>query len=238
MMTIQRADGCLTDLTFDAWSSGELTAQLREHALAHMASCERCRLRQAELEAERREFYAAAPSFKEHAQRTRPKRSQHVSKWVFSLALAAAMALIFTPSMRPVTRQKGGPSLGYFVKRGEQVFEGDRDTTLQPGDLIRFTYSSREPRYLALFGWDSQNASVYFPANSEHAERVQSQMDVGLDFSVELDAAPNDEQVHALFCKSSYELRPLVVALQDTGQLPVPPDCQKLNVTLRKASSQ
>ncbi|HET8935568.1 MAG TPA: zf-HC2 domain-containing protein, partial [Polyangiales bacterium] len=221
--------------TFDAWSSGELDAQLREQAQAHVATCERCRLRHAELEGVRKEFYAAAPSFSAHAQRTRPK---HVSKWVFSLALAAAVALIFTPGVRPGTRQKGGPSLGYFVKRGEQVFEGARDTALQPGDLIRFTFSSHEPRYLALFGWDSHTASVYFPANSEHAERVQSQMDVGLDFSVELDAAQSDEQVHALFCKGSYELRPLVAALQDTGQLPVPPDCQKVNVTLHKALPQ
>lgn len=239
MMPIQRAEGCLTDLTFDAWSSGELTDQLRERALAHIATCERCRLRQLELEAVREEFYAAAPSFNEHAGRTRPKRSPHVSKWVFSAALAAAIALMFTPGLRgPGTRQKGGPSLGYFVKRGEQVFEGERDTTLQPGDLIRFTYSSQEPRFLALFGWDSHKASVYFPANSEHAERVQSQMDVGLDFSLELDAAPSDEQVHALFCRSSFELQPLAAALQDTGQLPLPPDCQKLDVTLHKVLAQ
>ena len=238
MMPMQRAEGCLTDLAFDAWSSGELDAQVRERAQAHVATCERCRLRHAELEAVRNEFYATAPSFSAHAQSTRPKRSQHVSKWVFSLALAAAVALIFTPGLRPGTRQKGGPSLGYFVKRGEQVFEGERDTTLQPGDLIRFTYSSREPRYLALFGWDSHTASVYFPTNSAHAERVQSQMDVGLDFSVELDAAQSDEQVHALFCNSSYELQPLVAALQETGQLPVPTDCQKVNVTLHKAFPQ
>jgi hypothetical protein len=227
MMQLQRAEGCLTDLTFDAWSSGELNLQVRERAQAHVSTCERCRRRQAELDAVRKEFYAAAPSFKDHTQHTRPKPSHPASKWILPLALAAAIALILTPGLRPGTRQKGGPSLGYYVKRGEHVFEGDRDTALRPGDLIRFTCSSQEPRYLALFGWDSHSANIYFPANSERATRVQSRADVGLDFSVELDAAPSDEQVHGLFCQSSYELRPLLTVLRETGQLPVPPDCQK-----------
>lgn len=238
MMPLQRAEGCLTDLTLDAWSSGELNAQARERALSHVATCEHCRLRRAQLEAVREEFYAAAPSFSAHTRLTRPKRGQHFSAGILSLALAAAIALIFTPALRPGTRQKGGPSLGYFVKRGGHVFEGDRDTALRPGDLIRFTYSTREPRYLALFGWDSESASIYFPTNNERAARVQSSTDVGLDFSVELDAAHSDEQVHALFCHGSYELRPLLATLRDTGQLPVPPDCQKLSLTLHKASSQ
>lgn len=238
MMPLQRADGCLTDLTLDAWSGGELDAQARERALTHVATCERCRLRRAELEAVRKEFYAAAPSFRAHAQRTYPRRAPVVSRRVFSLALAAAIALIFTPALRPGTRQKGGPSLGYFVKRGGDVFKGDRDTALRPGDLIRFTYSTQEPRYLALFGWDSESASIYFPANSERAARVQSSTDVGLDFSVELDATHSNEQVYALFCHGSYELPSLLTALRATGQLPVPPDCQKLSLTLHKASSQ
>ena len=53
---------------------------------------------------------------------------------------------------------------------------------------------------------------------------------------MELDAARSDEQVHALFCQGSYELQPLLTVLRATGQLPVPPDCQKLSLNLRKAN--
>jgi hypothetical protein len=242
MMPLQRAEGCLTDLTFDAWSSGELDMPGRERAATHVALCEHCRRRQAQLEAGRTEFYAAAPSFSEHTLptlpalptlRPAPKRPQRGIALASLAALAAT--LFFMSSPPPGTRHKGGPSLGYFVKRGEHVFEGDRGTALQPGDLIRFTYSSQQPRYLALFGWDSRSASVYFPSNSDRAARVQSQADVGLDFSLELDATQSDEQVHALFCQDSYEIAAILQALRNTGQLPVPPNCQKISVSLRKA---
>lgn len=47
----------------------------------------------------------------------------------------------------------------------------------------------------------------------EYSHRLQLCHIAG--FSVELDADRGDEQVHALFCRGSYELQP---------QLPVPPD--------------
>jgi hypothetical protein len=240
MIALSRPDSCLSDLTLDAWSSGELDTPASAQAAAHVTTCERCARRRADMDAVRADFYADAASFSAHAARySAPHKPVRARGKLLGLGgaflgLAAAFALLWLPSQPGNTRQKGGPSFGYFVKRGARVFEGDRNTRVQAGDLIRFTYSTVSPRYLAVFSWDSHEASLYFPEGTR-AQRVQSELNVGLDFSVELDAEPSPEQVHALFCNERYELTPLLEALRSTGQLPVPTDCQDVVVTLHKA---
>lgn len=239
MMQLDRAEGCVTDLTFDRWASGELSAPAREHTQAHVSTCARCRERRAALEAERAAFFAAAPSFNEHAARFAGKRQRGQARWGRYaiaggvLALAAAALLAYIPRAAPGTRQKGGPSLGYFVKRGPQVLRADAGTGLHPGDLVRFTYNSKEPRYLALLSRDAQGANVYYPAGPR-AQRVQSDKDVGLDFSVELDDTLGDEHVYGLFCRDVFEIAPVLRALRESGHVSAPDTCQLVSLTLHK----
>jgi len=238
MMQLSRPAGCLSDLTLDSWSSGELGASASDRVDAHVAKCERCRKRHADLESVRADFYAAAPSF--DALRLRAGKTKHRRQPVLlggglALLLSAAAAWLFMPGVTPMTRPKGGPSLGYFVKRGDLVFQGEHDSTLHPGDLVRFTYSSGAPRYLALFSRDAQSSTLYFPTG-DRAAPVQSDSDVGLDFSIELDEVLGDEQVWSLFCSESIELNPLLQTLRETGHLPVPSGCQELTLTLHKVA--
>jgi hypothetical protein len=224
-----RPEGCVSDLALDAWSSDELEQPALERAIAHVAVCERCSERRGLLDADRSQYYAQAPSFAaRYAERAPRKRWWSVGGLV---AAAAAAALLF--SNTPATRLKGQPALGYFVKRGERVFPGDSGTEVHPGDLIRFTYSSERPRYLALLNRDSQKATVYLPAT-----RVERGHEVALKFSVELDDTPGDESVHALFCPDTFELAPLLTMLDDTGRLSVPDSCQQSSLTLHKVPAQ
>ena len=83
------------------------------------------------------------------------------------LALAAAVLLAVLPkgSEAPGTRRKGGERIGFFVKRGEVVTRGQTGEHVRPGDSLRFTYTSSEPRHLAILSLDgAQHASVYFPS--------------------------------------------------------------------------
>jgi hypothetical protein len=140
------------------------------------------------------------------------------------------------PSLRE-TRLKGGPSLGYFVKRTGHVWAGDPGTVLQPGDLLRFTYTTERDSYLAVLDQDARSTQVYFPSGAR-AAFVRSGVAAVLDFSVELDATPGEERVYALFCDTSVEIAPVRASLADTGRLDPPDGCKLDTLTLRKASAR
>lgn len=237
-MRLNEPADCVSDLVLDEWGSGELDPVTRDQTATHVMTCRSCRARHQQLEDQRAEFYAAAPTFESHARRFVPQRA-YARRARLRLtagalaAIAAAVALALVPSLRE-TRLKGGPSLSYFVKRNGQVWSGDAATALQPGDLLRFTYSSERDCYLAVFDRDARSTQVYFP-NAASAAFVRAGVAVPLDFSVELDATPGDEHVHALFCDASVELAPLRAALAETGRLPVPAGCRTDALTLRKA---
>jgi hypothetical protein len=194
-----------------------------------VAACERCRERRGLLDADRSQYYTQSPSFAARYGVRAPKKRW----WGVGLAAAVAAAAALMLNTGPATRLKGQPALGFFVKRGERVFPGDSSTQVHPGDLIRFTYSSEWPRYLALFNRDSQKAAVYLPPT-----RVERGHDVALKFSVELDDTPGDETVHALFCPATFEFAPLLTVLSDTGRLSVPDNCQQSSLTLHKVPAQ
>lgn len=219
-----RLSHCPSVLALEAFANGELDAPVLEHTRAHLAQCERCRARHAQQERERADFYATAPSFEAHAQRFVPAKPRRgvVAGSVIALAAAALLVVLGTPSEN---RLKGKPSIGFYVKRGDQVRESDGMVSLRPGDLLRFTYSSDRERYFALFDRDQRAASVFYP-QSQQAILLHAGRDVPLQFSVELDDTQGVESVHALFCPESFELEPLRAALEKTGRLPVPADCQ------------
>lgn len=233
-------DACVSDLELDEWFSGELDADAEANAAAHFATCVRCAARRSALQREREAFLAAAPSFDAHARllagephAPRPARTR---TWIGAavLAAAAAMLIALLPMRdRLATRSKGGPHLGFFVKRGAQVSHGSSGEAVQPGDLVRFTYSSERERYLALFNLDARRASVYFPAGAM-AMPVRAGVDVALDFSVELDAELGAEHVYALFCARPFALEPLRAQLQAAQHLDAPPDCEIDSIALVK----
>jgi hypothetical protein len=238
-MRLSRPQECASDLVLDQWASDELEASAREHVERHVATCAHCRARHEVLERERVQFYASAPSFDSHARQfvKKPERQPRprdvrMRALIGAAAIAAVASLVVLPETLG-TRLKGGPSIGYFVKRGGQVRPGDAASVLHAGDLLRFTYSSEQDRYLALFNRDSRSVTVYYPTGP-HSSRVHAGSRVALDFSVELDDAPGSEHVYALFCAQAFETSPLRAALASTGNLPVPDGCELDTLTLRK----
>lgn len=246
-MRLSRPVECVSDLVLDEWASGELDAAARDRTESHIAGCARCRARHEAFEQKRLEFAASAPTFEAHAQRFVPHRAaprtpvarRSVGRprgWAGAAAAAAmaiaAAAVVATKSVEQ-TRLKGGPAIGYFVKRRERAQLGDATTVVHPGDLLRFTYTSDQARYFALFNRDAKSASIYYPAGA-HALRVTPGNNVALEFSVQLDDAPGPEEVHALFCEQSFELAPLRAALNDTGRLPISSGCQHRVLVLQK----
>jgi hypothetical protein len=246
-MRLSRPVECVSDLVLDEWASGELDAATRERTERHIAGCPRCEARHAAFEQTRVEFGAAAPTFEAHARRfvpQRPARNAVAARtgltrrraWTAGgaaavLAIAAAVVIAINPVEQ--TRLKGGPTIGYFVKRGERTQPGEVTTVVRAGDLLRFTYSSAQDRYFALFNRDGKSASIYYPEGAQGI-RVKAGTNVALEFSVQLDDAPGPEEVHALFCGQSFELAPLRAALNDTGRLPVPAGCQHRVLVLPK----
>jgi hypothetical protein len=54
-------EGCLSDLVFDEWNAGELSAEVQQEYELHLASCQRCQARQEELRDFAQAFLDARP---------------------------------------------------------------------------------------------------------------------------------------------------------------------------------
>lgn len=256
MRRVSQQSSCATDLLLDEWSSGELDELASARVAEHVARCERCSERHANLEAVRQAFLAESPSFGLHAARfgapaTRTEvvrsswRQRHwepIKLALASLATAAFTATVvvwFGPGVEPpaASRTKGGAHVDFFVKHGSEVRRGQRGDALTPGDALRFTYTNPERSYFALFNLDAQAASVYFPSAASAAPlRAGSQ--VALDFSVELDTQLGQERVFAVFCPEPFELEPLRAALAANRNLPERARCQVDEIPILKVPAR
>lgn len=229
----------ITDLVLDEWLTGELSPEAQTRTDAHFASCERCRDKRAAYQAEHAAFLAQAPVLKRPvvalpSPRRWPKLMM-AAAGVLAAAAAVLLMLPTAPGMEPPgTRRKGGPSASFFIKHGERVTRGVSGATVQPGDALRFTYTSDLPVHLALLGLDARSASVYFPSGAR-AVRMAAGRDVALEFSVVLDDQLGEEQIHALFCSEPVELEPLRATLARTRALNTPASCIAQRIVLHKA---
>jgi anti-sigma factor RsiW len=235
MRALSLPAGCLSDLVLDEWISGELDAARQGDVQRHLAACVRCAERHAAFSREQDAFLAAAPGFDacaEKAGRTAPPRTRAPRRPMRSLGFGAAalaacaiVLLALRPAGESSARTKGdGPHIGFFVKRGERVSRGQSGQAVQPGDLLRFTYSSDRPRYLALFNRDRHGASVYYPAGASAAQ-VAPGSGIALGFSVELDDSLGSERIYAVFCPEPFALEPLRAELARAAALQAPAGC-------------
>lgn len=221
---------CASDLRLDRWLAGELPSAEAREVAAHVARCPRCADRHAHLESERAAFLARAPRFTPPA----PRRT----RWqlpALALAAAAAVAVAVLPREAPdATRTKGSEHIGFYVKSGGSVRRGGPDESVQPGDQLRFVYSSSRDRYLAILSLDSAGkTSIYFPAG-ERAERIVAGSGRPLPNAVELDDVLGTERIVALFCDTPVRLAPLTDSFAK-GELSAPSGCVSSELRLRKS---
>jgi hypothetical protein len=242
MSSVTRVEECISDLVFDEWLSGEIDPTQKPGLEAHLLSCARCSQRRDLLLAQRNAFFERLPSWDalaarhgSHDARHRNWRWQRSGLWAMA-ALAACVALFFAvPRAVPSVgvRSKGGPRIGFYIKRGEQVVRGMSGEKVHPGERLRFTYSSDRATHLGLIYHDAHGATTTYPLG-KRAAAVQPGQDVALDFGVELDAELGVERVLALFCDDAITLEPVRAALQATGHLPELAGCRVDIVVLDK----
>jgi hypothetical protein len=105
---------------------------------------------------------------------------------------------------------------------------------VHPGDLLRFTYTSRQDAHLALINVDQQAVTVYFPSGGSTSQPIRAADKQALDFSVELDDRTGTERVFAVFCPEPFSLAAAMDGLR--GPQPAPPEgCLLDRITLEKA---
>jgi hypothetical protein len=255
MRSVARTEQCISNLRLDEWYAGELEPDDAAEVDAHVSACEHCSARHAAFESVRATFLKDAPTFaaarqlharKQHIEgptlvlgngsSPRRRRRLQIASAIGSAVLAAAAAvLVLAPDPDAVTgvRSKGGAHLDFFVKRGKHVERGIRGRELKPGDALRFTYTTSEDSYLAIFDLDADAATVFFP-DSERAQLMRAGSDVALDFSVELDEKPGDEWIQALFCRAPFEVEPVRASLESKRGLSIPKGCQLDVISIAK----
>jgi anti-sigma factor RsiW len=259
MQQLNQSADCVSNLELDEWQAHELSALDEQRVVQHLADCERCRSRHATLLREQAAFFAAAPSFHEHAERfvagaatslrdrsepagaaatSRGSARVAIGPWAIAATLAALLCLTLVPVRPSLTRPKGDPHLGFFVKRERAVTRGANGDTVYPNDLIRFVYTGDRSYYLAIFNLDARAATVYFPSGGQ-AEQILAGNDVALDFSVQLDEQLGSERVVGVFCAAAFPIEPLRAALAATHELPaLAAGCHRDVITLNKAAGK
>jgi hypothetical protein len=245
-----RPECCPSDLRFDQYTAGELDASTRRPFEEHTRRCPRCLERMRALDAQREAFLGEASNMPAlaslvgpgHATVPRPRRIVHRGAGIAGvLALAASFLIVLKlqPEPHPPdgVRTKGAARLAFFVKRGALVSRGRSGNPLQPGDVVRFIYSSERAAYLALINLDARGVTTYFPSGSGTARQVGAGTDVALDFGVELDRNPGEERVFGVFCPAPFALAPLTAALEADKALPELPGCDVDELVLNKQTT-
>jgi hypothetical protein len=115
--------------SFYALDRARLGVPLDEGGRAHVAGCEACSAHLT-LQQAPPPWLAQVP----------PRRRR---TWTTVAALAVAAAVVFLVISRPdELREKGGPAVTVFVKRGEDVFVWDGAGRLRPNDRLRLQVAS------------------------------------------------------------------------------------------------
>jgi hypothetical protein len=248
MRTLKHEDACLSNYALDRWFAGQLSGDESRGMQEHVDTCPRCSLRWDELSRQRTAFYTRAPSWDEFEKRRRatPVLPRRVRRgWTLPLMAAAGLLAIGVgvgvgiggsePRSSATERSKGGPSIGFFVKRGEHIRRGSTGEEVIPGELLRFTYSTDRPLYFALLHADSAGVTIQFPTQP-NAARIHAGREIPLDFSIRLDSRLGTERVYGLFCDEAIALEPVRGRLERSGSLSELPRCSVDQLELNKGS--
>jgi hypothetical protein len=200
-MTAAARYPCLSRLGCDRLLNGELPDELA--ARAHIASCRECEARLAEHVGEREAFAVPLP----RAAVARLRRpATPLAPMTMIAALAAVVVGVFVLRPRPdaVTREKGRPTIGFYVAHGGAVRSGAAGEIVAPGDSIEFTASTERAGWLAIVSIDAaKKTSVYYP-DALAAAPIAPGRDQVLPLSVILDEVVGREWIYGVFCDEPF----------------------------------
>ena len=225
----------ISDLRWDRWLAGELSANDTAAALAHAEACARCSERMRALSVERDQF------------RLRPTpiafaRARRVPRWLVGgglslVAAAAVLVLVFrSGSMREGDRSKGGGGPSLIVAGGERgalvpLSTGD---VVRAGDSLQVGYTSERDGFGALISRDGAAAvSTYVPSQGATLVRLPAGTDREFPESTILDAVVGTETLYVIWCPTALPLAPLLAEVTG-GALGTPPGCQVRTLALEK----
>lgn len=238
-------EGCASDLRLDEWRAQELNVEETTALEAHFASCARCMARRDQLESLAVAFLARHPAL-EREPTLGPRKTfrrrvlPHWSlPWLPVMAAASLLTLLLFLSTRDprdeaVTRSKGGGSVGFVVKRGEELLAGRNGMPVQPGDQLRFFVSAAVHPHVAVLSRDAGGVVTEYYPGTGRSGTLASEAKTFLDSSVELDATLGPEAIWAILCAEAFTTEPLLRELGQTGTVAARPGCESQRLELVK----
>ena len=232
---------CPSDRVLDLMLAGAVDETRSSALREHLSACPACSARFAELGAFRDEVAPGLPTLSELVPEEPPvlafvrRRSGRIGA-VLGVAAAVAVWVGRGPSEglpTEQTRAKGSAHLGFYVKRGEQVFPGGPGALLRPGDAIEFSYEAPSAGYLAILSLDGAgHASIYFPMGPR-AQMLSPGTHL-LEQSTILDAVLGRETLYAVWCEAAVEIEPMRRALESSRTVPLAPGCRSESLEVEK----
>ncbi|MBS2027673.1 MAG: DUF4384 domain-containing protein [Deltaproteobacteria bacterium] len=229
----------------DRLAINALSAQDKQQAESHLASCTRCADDLKSLQADMQHFSQFVMPRTQDQVRARVQRGAsfwNPSRWMapaFALAGAATLALIALPKQGVDTRLpvryegvKGGPVLSiYALAQGaQQPKELAQKAQVAPGDKLQFVVQPSGYEYLLIASVDGTGAvSAYYPPEGKKSAALVAGKQQ-LPVAIELDAAPGKEHVYAFFSHQPLELDSLSGALKANPEAPAAPANSSLQV--------
>jgi hypothetical protein len=218
-MNMQRELGprCPSGFALDRLLAGESSAD-DVGIERHVAGCERCSARVAELRRAQARFAVLPDALVRHVREQTARRA-----WRWPLPLAAAGVLLafwatwtqLGPGGESVgVRTKGGTHVTFYVMHDGAVRPGLDGERVHPGDSLQFVYASDRDMYFAIVSIDgNRKASAYFDQDGRAAPIARSRRGV-LDRSTVLDATLGNETLYALFCAGPIALDAVLAELE------------------------
>jgi hypothetical protein len=229
---------CLSDFTLDQRVCGESDGDRAVAVQEHLAGCGRCSQRLEELRRERDAFAAEPWPPAPRAVRSTPRRPPRWAVATVSVAAAIAALVLLVPRKdRDGETRTKGPHIGFrfFVDHAGKVRSGGPDERVEPGDALRFVFSTNEARYLAVLSVDGAgHASTYYPTAGTPSRGVAG-VDVPLPASTVLDETLGRETIYGIACRAPFDVERLRRALEGApDRPPAPADCDVEEIVLHK----
>jgi len=226
----------VSDLRWDRYLAGELSADETAASLAHAEGCERCGARMRELSAGR-DAFTERPIPMTFARAKRGSRRGWIGGAATLVAAAAVLVLVVRSGEPPSEeRAKGtGPVLILTGGRDGAMVPLASGDAVHPGDSLQAGYSSTRDGFGAVLSHDGAGqVTSYVPSTGATLAALPAGTDRTFPESTILDAVVGSETLYLVWCETREPLAPLLAQVRVGGDLTVPIGCHTRMVVVEK----